>query len=267
MPLWQLLVQRGLSPTERAARALVMAGQVLVADRTVDKPGIQVREDMAVRLRRVRPFASRGGEKLEFALRRFGVNVHGRVALDAGASTGGFTDCLLRQGAVRVYAVDVGFGQLLGRLRQDARVVNMERTNLGDLHPGLLQPPPNLVTLDLSYLSLAAAWRSVQPLLAEGTDIVSLVKPLFEVQDSDARRTGVVRGSSAYVEVLTRLIDHCNTIGWSPLGTAASPVRGSRGTIEFLLHARNVPAAGVRPDVHAAVTEAFISEGAVSPQE
>jgi len=243
-----------------------MAGHVLVADRPLDKAGAQVPVDADLRVRGIRAFASRGGDKLAFALLCFGIEAHGRIALDAGASTGGFTDCLLRHGAARVYAVEVGFGQLLGRLRQDPRVVSMERTNIGDLGAESLRPAPDLVTLDLSYLPLGTAWRTIQPLLAAGTDIVSLVKPLFEVDDGRARRTGIIEGAAPYLDLLARLVDECVSMGWSALGVAASPIRGSRGTVEFLLHARNSPHVGDRPDVHAAVEAAVNpADGATGP--
>lgn len=244
-----------------------MSGQVLVADRPADKPGVSVAADAPLRIRGQRPFASRGGEKLAFALRTFGLEAQGRTALDAGASTGGFTDCLLRHGAARVYAVEVGYGQLLGRLRQDPRVVNLERTNLGELRPEHLAPPPDLVTLDLSYLPLAVAWRTVAPLLAAGSDVVSLVKPLFEVSDAEARRTGVLEGVEPYRSVLQRLVRDCAELGWSPLGVAASPIRGSRGTVEFLLHARNRAHAGAEPDITAALRAAGITAGAGAAPE
>lgn len=260
-PLWRLLLERGLAATERQARALCLSGEVLVDGVRVDKPGVAVPSRAAVALRRARPYASRGGEKLAFALPRFGVAVAGRVALDCGASTGGFTDCLLQHGAARVYAVDVGFGQLLGRLRQDPRVVDLERTNLSEVGAANLAPPPTLVTLDLSYLPLAEAWTILAPWLPAGAEVLSLVKPLFEVQEGEApgaRRTGVIPGRSPYVEALWRLRNACAALGWSALGVAASPVRGGAGTIEFFLHAALRPGEAFgREAVEAAVQAAL----------
>ncbi len=153
LPLWKLLVERGVCADRREAEARILAGEILVDDKPADKSGVSFPIDSEVRERKPSTrFASRGGDKLSGAIESFGIPVMDRVALDAGASTGGFTDCLLHYGARRVYAVDVGFGQLIGRLRNDRRVVNMERRNLGSIDPGELSPVPKLITLDLSYL-------------------------------------------------------------------------------------------------------------------
>lgn len=238
LALWRLLVERGLAETEQAARALCLSGEVLLDGARADKPGTLVKAVALVSLRRQRGYASRGGEKLAYALERFGVGVQGRIALDCGASTGGFTDCLLQRGAARVYAVDVGYGQLLGRLRQDPRVVNLERTNLGAVGRHCLDPLPSVVTLDLSYLPLAEAWRLVARWLPEGADVISLVKPLFEVDDAVARRSGVLVGPAPYRNLLSRLVATCGDMRWSACGVAASPIQGHAGTLEFLLYAR-----------------------------
>ncbi len=247
-------MDQGLAPSEREARALCLSGDVLVAGQRVDKAGTPVDPVVPIRLRGQRPYASRGGEKLAFALRHFAVDVSGCVALDCGASTGGFTDCLLRHGAARVYAVDAGFGQLLGRLRQDPRVVNLERTNLGEVGPDRLDPLPSVVTLDLSYLPLAEAWRIVGGWLPAGADVISLVKPLFEVDDPAARRTGRIRGDADYLAVLERLVGGCAGLGWSARAVAASPLRGSQGTVEFLLYTHAHPG----PDLPAGDLEAAV---------
>lgn len=261
--LWQALLDRGLARSEAEARALIMAGKVLVDDQRLDKAGVRVAPDAAIRLRGIKAYASRGGDKLHAALRRFAIAVHGRVALDAGASTGGFTDCLLAHGAARVYAVDVGYGQLVGRLRQDPRVVVMERTNLAEV-PTELDPRPTLVTLDLSYLPLATAWRIVARWLPAGSDVVSLIKPLFEVDDAEARRTGRIRDARSYGALLERLLADTAAIGWSVAGLIASPVRGSHGTLEFFLHARHAPPATTPvhlPSPVAVVAEALSAAG------
>jgi 23S rRNA (cytidine1920-2'-O)/16S rRNA (cytidine1409-2'-O)-methyltransferase len=152
-------------------------------------------------------YASRAGYKLEAALHHFAVEASGQIALDCGASTGGFTDCLLQHGASRVYAVEVGHGQLVGRLRADARVRNLERTNLSDLTPALLRPPPTLITLDLSYLSLTRALPIAASLLASEGQILALVKPLFEVESSEARRTGHIADPALLVEALRQVVE------------------------------------------------------------
>ncbi len=267
IPLWQAVCAAGLADSEVRARALVLAGQVLVDDRPVDKPGTPVPPDSALRVRGVRAYASRGGHKLEAALRAFAISAEGRVALDAGASTGGFTDCLLQHGAARVYSVDVGYGQLLGRLRQDPRVVNLERTNLGSITSQTLTPPPSLVTLDLSYLALDKAWRLVGQWLPPGGEIVSLVKPLFEVDDAEARRTGRITSDAAYGDLLRRLLRAAETLGWSPRGLMASPIRGNHATLEFLLHLRAEAGCDRPIDPEAVVREALnsASEAPVRP--
>jgi 23S rRNA (cytidine1920-2'-O)/16S rRNA (cytidine1409-2'-O)-methyltransferase len=260
VPLWQAVLEAGLAEGEAAARALILAGQVLVDGQRIDKPGTPVRPGQNVQVRGVRAFASRGGYKLQAALEHFRVQVRDRVALDAGASTGGFTDCLLQWGAARVYAVDIGYGQLLGRLRQDPRVVNLERTHLRDVGPGL-DPLPTLVTLDLSYLPLAAAWRMIDRWLPAGGEVIALVKPLFEVDDPLARRTGRIEGTAPYVAVLRRLVADAEALGWSVLGCMASPLRGSGGTVEFLLYLLRQPGRSAALDLQGLVQAALNAAG------
>lgn len=265
-PIWRALCDRGLAESEPRARALVLTGQVLVDDRPVVKPGTMIPVTAAIRVRGLKNYASRGGDKLDFALRSFTLDVTGRVALDAGASTGGFTDCLLQHGVARVYAVDVGYGQLLGRLRQDPRVISLERTNLSAVRGLGLKPIPSLITLDLSYLGLARAWRVVQEWLPSGSDIISLVKPLFEVEDTEARRTGKIEGEQPYVDVLARLVGAAHDLNWSIVGVVASPIRGGHDTQEFLMHARSVPGGAPPQDLPGIVSRAIIpADEAVDP--
>lgn len=234
--LVDLLVERGLFADAAAASRWVMAGKVLVDERRVDKPGAAVRMDAAIRVKgKEIPFASRGGLKLAGALDAFRLPVAGRVALDAGASTGGFTDCLLQRGAHRVYAVDVGYGQLKGILRADPRVVNLERTNIADLRAEALQPRPDLATVDLSYLSLKQAVPILLPLLERPCDLICLVKPLFEVEEAVPRRTGQIDDQAAYIRVLESLVAWAEANGIAVRGVTHSPVRGSGGTVEFFL--------------------------------
>ncbi len=240
----RLLVERGLFEDETEAARWVLAGKVIVDGQRVDKPGTAVATEAEVRVKGLEnPYVGRGGLKLAGALADFAVDVRGRVCLDAGASTGGFTDCLLQHGAARVYAVDVGHGQLDWKLRTDPRVVDMERTNLGDVSPAALPQLPSLVTLDLSYLSLRVGVPTVAALLApwpegdgpEGA-IVALVKPLFEL------RANAVDRFEQHREVLEGLIDflsHGDFGGRGPLpvlDVTASPILGSGKTIEFFLH-------------------------------
>jgi len=255
----KLLVDRGLCADASEAERWVMAGEVIANDQRVDKPGERVPEDADIRIRGRRRYVGRGGEKLEGAIRDLEVPVAGRVALDAGASTGGFTDCLLQHGAKRVYAVDVGYGMLAGTLRSDARVVVFERTNIGSLTPGQLDPPPSLATMDLSYLSLKEGIPIVANLLEPGGEMVCLVKPLFEIEDADARRKGEISDPSAYVDILNDLVEFVSGIGFEASGLCHSRVPGARGTREFFLRVslgrREQPAAF---DV-AAVVEAALS--------
>jgi len=237
IPAWQLLLERGLAPDRHRAEALALTGRVVVAGRRLDKPGTAVAPDAEAYVRGEGRFASRGGEKLEAALDRFGLDVAGCVALDAGASTGGFTDCLLQRGAARVFAVDVGYGQLLGRLRADPRVVTLERTNIADLTALRLGGlAPNLCTLDLSYLSLRDAWAYVLPLLADGADLLCLVKPLFETSRTELRRTGRIEDPAVYRDVLVDLGAAANGLGL--LGVTPSPVPLQHAVREFLVWGR-----------------------------
>ncbi len=230
------LVSSGLCEDSAAAEALVMAGKVLVNEQPA-KAGQEVKPEDQVRLRESAcPYASKGGLKLEGALRVFQIQVQGRVCLDAGASTGGFTDCLLKHGAGRVYAVDTGFGQLTGALRQEKRVVNLERTNLSDPSLMDLDPTPDLATCDLSYLSLRRAVPVYRDILHGNGEVIALVKPLFEVDSPEVRRSGVIP-DSAYLPMLMDLIHYLNGLrGLAVMDICASPVTGSAGTIEFFLH-------------------------------
>ena len=238
-PLSTQLVERGHFESQDEAGRWIMAGQVLVNGQRVDKPGTLVPADARLEVRGRRRYASRGGYKLAAALDHFTVPVTGRVALDCGASTGGFTDCLLRRGAALVYAVEAGYGQLAGRLRVDPCVRNLERTNLGDLAPAILTPRPALITLDLSYLSLATALPQAASLLAPDGEIVALFKPLFEVDDAEARRTGRVRDSALVVAALRRVLDAGAATGLTPLGAAKLALQPRHGVAEFMLHLTN----------------------------
>ena len=229
----QLLVERGFSEDVKAAQGWIMAGCVIVDEVREDKPGTMVCATADVRVKGMDlPYAGRGGLKLAAALDTFAVDVRGRTAIDAGASTGGFTDCLLKHGAALVYSVDVGFGQLVGRLRQDPRVRNMERTNISDVTPDMLDPRPSLGVIDLSYLSLVVAMPIVANLLDAGREreIIALVKPLFEVPSATSDLT-----REQYHAAVRRALSAGATAGLAPRAVMASPVLGSRGTLEFLV--------------------------------
>lgn len=253
-PLWQLLVARGYFADRDTATRWIMAGRVLAGEQRIDKAGTLVAEDAEIRVKGwAARYVSRGGYKLEGALADFGLNVQGLVALDAGASTGGFTDCLLQHGARLVYAVDVGYGQLAGKLRVDDRVVNLERTNLSHITAGQLVPRPSLAALDLSYLSLKKAIPHVRGLLTESCEILCLVKPLFEVADQSARRSGKL-APETYAAVLSDLVDYVTQLGLSVRGVTHSHIRGSSGTYEFFL--RVCPKPPAAPDLEAEIAAA-----------
>jgi 23S rRNA (cytidine1920-2'-O)/16S rRNA (cytidine1409-2'-O)-methyltransferase len=213
----------------------VLAGLVLEGTRRIDKAGEQVASDAALTVRARGRFVSRGGEKLDAALERFSIDVRGEVCLDAGCSTGGFTDCLLQRDAARVYAVDVGYGQLAWSLRNDPRVVLMERTNVRSIDPASLDPRPTLVVADLSFVSLGSILPSLVALAAPGDSrFVLLVKPQFEVAASETDR-GVVVSEEIRSRALNGAVDAVRKIGLSVVGTIESPLRGAEGNVEYLV--------------------------------
>jgi 23S rRNA (cytidine1920-2'-O)/16S rRNA (cytidine1409-2'-O)-methyltransferase len=237
-----LLVERGLAPNRERARRLVMAGDVLVNDRPATKPGTDVPAGAAVRVRAA-PFAyaSRGGEKLAGALAAFALDARGRVAVDVGASTGGFTDCLLKAGAARVYAVDVGYGQLAWTLRQDPRVVVLDRTNARTLAPERLPERPDLAVVDVSFISLTKVLPAVVSVLAPRAEVIALVKPQFEVGRTRVGKGGVVRDDALRAEAVATVRTTAESLGLAVHGQADSVLPGPRGNREIFLHlARSV---------------------------
>ena len=239
----QHLVRRGLFGTRSQAAAAILAGEVAVEGRARPKPGDPVRGEPAVTLRRAPRYASRGGLKLEAALESWPVPVQDAVCADLGASTGGFTDCLLQHGARRVYAVDVGYGQLAARLRDDPRVVVMDRTNARHLGAGALPERVGLVTADLAFISLTKVAPSMVALLAPGGQVVCLVKPQFEAGPARVGRRGVVRSPAVWREVLAAVGAALGASGLATRAIAPSPLLGPEGNVEFLLWA----ALGDRP--------------------
>jgi 23S rRNA (cytidine1920-2'-O)/16S rRNA (cytidine1409-2'-O)-methyltransferase len=249
------LVRRGLAPSRAQAREAVSAGRVSVRGITTTKPASLVAEDAPVEfVGAARPFVSRGGGKLAAALDRFAVDVEGRSCLDAGASTGGFTDCLLRRGAVRVIAVDVGYGQLAWELRSDPRLTVMERTNVRDLTRDGLPFVPELLVADLSFISLVTVLPALAPLGTADTEGVVLVKPQFEAGRDAVGRGGVVRDPDVWRDVLERVSAAARREGLEPAGVMASPLPGPAGNVEFLLHLRR-GTPGAPPDVESAIAE------------
>ena len=233
-----LLVERGLVSSREQARRLIMAGAVVAGERRVDKPGTLIDPATAVRLKAgaQAPYVSRGGHKLAGGLEAFALDVTGVTALDVGASTGGFTDCLLQHGAAKVFAVDVGYGQLAWSLRQDPRVVNLERRNIRTLAPDELTPTPSLAVIDASFISLTLVIPQVISLIADRGAIVALVKPQFEVGKGRVGKGGVVRDPALHAEVLADL--QARADGWQleVKGVTESPLRGPKGNKEFLLY-------------------------------
>ncbi|MDR7400633.1 MAG: TlyA family RNA methyltransferase [Armatimonadota bacterium] len=251
-----LLVERGLAESRAKAAAAIVAGEVLVGGAVASKPGQLVDADADVQVRPRRPrFVSRGGEKLLAALEAFGLDVAGRVAVDVGASTGGFTDCLLQRGAARVYAVDVGTGQLHWRLRRDPRVVSLERRDVRSLTPADVGGPVDLATVDVSFISLRTVLPAVASLVRPGGDIVALIKPQFEVGPRRTRR-GVVRDPALHADAIRRVLEAARAAGLAPLGLAPSPLRGPEGNLEFFVHLRRGEAPPADLDVEAVVARA-----------
>jgi 23S rRNA (cytidine1920-2'-O)/16S rRNA (cytidine1409-2'-O)-methyltransferase len=237
----QLLVQRGLCPTRGKAHARIMAGEVLVADRPVTKAGTLVPEDAELRLRgEALPFVSRGGLKLDHALTQFGLDPSGWTCFDAGASTGGFTDCLLQRGAARVYAVDVGTNQLDWHLRSDPRVVSMEQVNLRYWDPARVPERCRLLVADLSFISLRLVIPPLIPSLEPGADAVLLVKPQFEAGRDEVGSGGIVRDPATHLRVQQEIWDFFQGTALKPLARCQSPILGGAGNKEFLLHLRLV---------------------------
>lgn len=237
----QLVVTRGLASSREEARALILAGQVVVDDRRIDKPGHKVDEAGLVRLKEgATPprFVSRAGDKLSAALDAFAIPVEGRRALDCGLSTGGFTDCLLERGAAHVIGVDVGYGQVAMKLRRDPRVTVMERTNLRHLDPARLPYRPDLVTLDVSFISLALVLPAVRSLLAAPGDVVALVKPQFEVGKGRVGKGGIVRDPALHREAVDGVLAAARVCGFTPAGEIESPITGADGNREFLVWLR-----------------------------
>jgi 23S rRNA (cytidine1920-2'-O)/16S rRNA (cytidine1409-2'-O)-methyltransferase len=231
-----LLVDKGLVESREKAARHILAGDVFVGGQRVDKAGALVAAGAEVELRGRAPFVSRGGEKLVHALDAFQVKVPGRVCVDVGASTGGFTDCLLQRGATRVYAVDVGTGQLDPRLRKDERVVVMEHTNARALDPRVFGEQPTLGVIDVSFISLEKILPAVFGVLASRGEIVALVKPQFEVGRAHVAKGGVVRDPAQHRAAVQRLARYVVLRGWHVLGVTASPLRGPKGNHEFFLH-------------------------------
>ncbi len=235
----KLLVERGLVASREEGRRRILAGEVLVDDRPFAKAGSLIDADSPIRLRgNALPYASRGGVKLEGALRHFRIDVKDKIVLDAGASTGGFTDCLLAFGARRVYAVDVGYGQLDWKLRNDPRVVVLEKTNIRYLESGRLPKPPEFAAIDVSFISLRLVLPQVRSLLVSKGEIVALIKPQFEVGKGKVGKGGVVRRPEEHERVIEEIKQAAGALDLEVIGVAESPLVGPKGNKEFFIYLR-----------------------------
>lgn len=232
-----LLTAKGLFESRAKAQAAIMAGQILVNEQKIDKPGTQVPEDAAIRILGDKlPYVSRGGLKLEKALKIFPISVEGKVVADIGASTGGFTDCALQNGAAKVYAIDVGYGQLAWKLRSDERVVNMERTNVRYLEKEHLAEMVDAATIDVAFISLDKVLPAVHKILKPEGFVIALIKPQFEAGKENVGKKGVVRDPKVHEAVINNVIAFAKNEGFGIAGLEFSPIKGPEGNIEYLLY-------------------------------
>ncbi len=231
-----LLVKKNLAQSREKAKALIMSGNVFVDGQREDKAGTMFPEEASVEVRgRALPYVSRGGLKLEKAMKNFGVDVRGKVCTDVGSSTGGFTDCMLQNGAAKVFAIDVGRGQLAWKLRQDERVVCMEKTNIRYVTPEDLGEPVDFSSVDVSFISLTKVLEPIRNYLKEDGQVVALIKPQFEAGREKVGKKGVVRERSTHVEVIEKVKAYAQSIGFSVRNLDFSPIRGPEGNIEYLI--------------------------------
>lgn len=253
-----LLVERLYADSRTKAQAIIMSGNVYVNGQKADKPGISYEESVEIEVRGATcPYVSRGGLKLEKALRDFGVKPEGYVCSDSGASTGGFTDCLLQQGASKVFAIDVGYGQLDWKIRSDPRVVVMERTNIRYVTPEDLGEPLDLSVIDVSFISLKIVLPAIKALLKpESGQVLCLIKPQFEAGREKVGKKGVVREPATHKEVLDDFVSLADALNFKILGLTFSPVKGPEGNIEFLGHLSLADVEGIHPDTGAVVAQA-----------
>ncbi|TPG73309.1 TlyA family RNA methyltransferase [Brevibacillus laterosporus] len=233
-----LLADRGLYETREKAKRAVMAGLVIVAGDRCDKPGTKFPEDVVIHVKGdLHPYVSRGGLKLEKAIKEFNIDLTDRIMMDIGSSTGGFTDCALQNGAKKVYAIDVGYNQLAWKLRQDERVVVMERTNFRHMDPTAFEHEmPNMASIDVSFISLRLILPVLFTFLQEGGNVLALVKPQFEAGKEKVGKNGIIRDATVHRQVVEEIAGFATTVGFQVKGVSYSPITGGEGNIEFLLH-------------------------------
>ncbi|MBO6053953.1 MAG: TlyA family RNA methyltransferase [Oscillospiraceae bacterium] len=252
-----LLTRRGLCESREKAKAVIMSGDVFVGGQRVDKAGAMVDEEAEIEVRGNQcPYVSRGGLKLEKALRDFGIDPTGYICSDSGASTGGFTDCLLQKGASKVFAIDVGYGQLAWSIRSDPRVVVMERTNIRYVKPEDLGESLDLSVVDVSFISLRLVLPVIQTLLKPDGQVVCLIKPQFEAGKDKVGKKGVVRDPAVHLEVLDSFVRLTEELNMSLLNLTFSPVKGPEGNIEFLAHLSMIPGRSIHVDLSSLVEQA-----------
>ena len=253
----QLIFEKGFAESREKAKALIMSGCVFLDGQRADKPGMSVSPDTEPEVHKKElAFVSRGGYKLDKAIRVFGIDPEGKRCIDCGASTGGFTDVLLQHGAEKVYAVDVGYGQLAWTLRNDPRVVNLERTNLRYVTKEQIPDLLDLAVCDVSFISLRLVMPAVAPLLKPDAEIMCLIKPQFEAGRELVGKKGVVRDAAVHEQVIRTVLEFMPSIGFSVQGLDYSPITGPEGNIEFLLYMRKTDADSVEPDISSLVERA-----------
>ena len=232
-----LLVERNLFESRERAKRIIMTGKVLVDDKKIDKAGTLVNRDCEIRLLGEDiPFVSRGGLKLNKAIDEFNIDLSGKMAADIGASTGGFTDCMLQHGAAKVYAIDVGYGQLAWKLRQDSRVVNMERTNIRNVTRDMIDDDLDFASIDVAFISLDKVLPVAFDLLSEAGEVVALIKPQFEAGREHVGKKGVVKDKNIHISVIERVLSVAEGIGFKVQALSFSPIKGPEGNIEYLMH-------------------------------
>ena len=237
-----LLVTNGYAPSREKAKAMIMAGEVFVDGNREDKAGTMVKTDAAIEVKGKKlKYVSRGGLKLEKAVNEFRIDLSGAVCMDVGSSTGGFTDCMLQNGAAKVYAVDVGTNQLAWELRNDPRVVSMEKTNIRYVTPGDIGEAVDFVSIDVAFISLTKVLEPVKAIMKEGAEMVCLIKPQFEAGREKVGKKGVVRDASVHLEVVESILAYASGLGFTLLNLEFSPIRGPEGNIEYLLYLKKGP--------------------------
>lgn len=238
-----LMVKRNLAESREKAKAIIMSGKVYVDGQREDKAGSSFSEEVTIEIKgNPLKYVSRGGLKLEKAIERYGLQLQGKICMDVGSSTGGFTDCMLQNGAKKVYSIDVGTNQLAWKLRQDERVVSMERTNIRYLTPDQIGDKPAFASIDVSFISLTKVLLPVRELLMESGEVVALIKPQFEAGREKVGKKGVVRDKKVHLEVIETVSSYATSIGFDCLDLDYSPIKGPEGNIEYLLYLRKLKA-------------------------